>query len=183
MDEPLLLYYLWVAMLLLASGAAWTLSLFALPGNWLVVGFAALFAWLVPADVGRGVGWITVAVIAGLAVLGEVLELAAGAAGAAKQGASRRSMVLALIGTVIGSICGATVTLPIPLVGPILGALGGGALGAFAGAYLGESWKGRSSQESLAVGKGALLGRLLGTVGKMGVGAVMIVIVTVDALF
>ena len=92
-------------------------------------------------------------------------------------------MILAVVGTIVGSLCGAMIALPIPLVGPILGALGGGAFGAFGGAFLGETWKGKTSDESLAIGKAALIGRLLGTFGKLLVGAVMFMIVAVDAFF
>jgi uncharacterized protein YqgC (DUF456 family) len=175
------LYYLWAGLLVIACVAAWLTTFFALPGNWIVVLLAGLFALFVPAAEGRGVSWTVVGVAAGLAVVGEILEFAAGAAGAAKKGASRRGMALALLGTVVGSVVGATMGVPIPLVGPLVGALGGGALGAFGGAYLGESSLGRSHPESVAAGQGALVGRLLGTVGKLMVGAVIVVIVAFDA--
>lgn len=179
----IIIYYIWVTLLVLANGIAWVATLFALPGTWGMVVMTALFAWLVPINDGRGVSWMTVAVVAGLAGLGEVIEIAAGAVGAAKLGSSKRAMILAVVGTIVGSLCGAMIALPIPLVGPILGALGGGAFGAFGGAFLGETWKGKTSDESLAIGKAALIGRLLGTFGKLLVGAVMFMIVAVDAFF
>ena len=181
MIAPEIMYYVWVVVLLLANGAAWVTTFLTLPGNWMIVGFTALFVLLVPEADNPGVGWTTVGVVAALAALGELIEFAAGAAGAAKQGASRRAMILSLAGTVIGSLCGAVIGVPVPLIGSILGALGGGALGAFLGAYLGETWKGKRQDESLSVGKGALVGRLLGTVGKLAIGAVMFVIVAADA--
>jgi uncharacterized protein YqgC (DUF456 family) len=92
-------------------------------------------------------------------------------------------MALAVLGTMIGSILGALFAAPIPLLGPIFGALAGGAAGAFLGAILGELWKGKSLDEGIHVGKGALLGRLLGTTGKLCVGAIMIVVAAVDALY
>ena len=180
--DPEILYYVWVALLILGNGAAWITTFLTLPGNWMIVGLTALFVFLVPEADGRGVGWTTVAVVAALAALGELIEFAAGAAGAAKQGASRRAMVLSLAGTVVGSLCGAVIGVPVPIVGPVLGALGGGALGAFLGAYLGETWKGKNPDESLSVGTGALIGRLLGTVGKLAIGAVMFAIITANAL-
>ncbi len=175
------MYYVWVSLLLLLLAAAWLVTLFAFPGNWVMVALAALFAWLLPAEDGRGFSWITVGVALGLAVVGEILELFAGAAGAKKEGASRRAMLLALGGTMVGSIAGAFVSIPIPVVGPIIGALGGGAAGAFAGAYLGESWKGSDTARSMAVGRGAVIGRLLGTVGKLLAGALILVLVAIDA--
>lgn len=69
-------YYLWALLLVLACAAAWLTTLVSVPGNWLIVGFAALFAWLVPLQDGRGITWTAVAVLAGLALVGEVVEFA-----------------------------------------------------------------------------------------------------------
>ena len=171
------IYWIWAALLVLCAVAAWFATLFSLPGNWGMVGLIIIFALFYPEGEGRGVGWIGVAVVAGLAVVGEVIEFAAGAAGAAKEGGSRRGMLLAILGTVVGSIAGAIIGVPIPVVGSIIAAVGGGALGAFCGAYLGETWKGKTSAESLAVSKAALIGRLLGTMAKLIVGAVMVVVI------
>ncbi len=119
----------------------------------------------------------------GLAVLGEVVEFAAGAAGAAKSGGSRRGMLLSVVGAMAGSIGGAILgtAIPVPVVGNLIGAICGGAAGAFGGAYLGEYWKGKDERERLAVGTAAMVGRVLGTVGKLGMGAIMVVITAIDA--
>ncbi len=122
------LYYLCLVLLVLAMSAAWGATLFALPGNWVIVGLAAVFAVFFPAGADHGLRWSAVGIAAGLALVGEVIELSAGAAGARRAGASRRSAIYALVGTVAGSILGAMVTIPIPVIGPIIGALGGGAL-------------------------------------------------------
>lgn len=171
-----LMYWICAGLLVLANSVCWFATLFTLPGNWIMLLLTALFAWFYPDEGGRGVGWTAVGVIAGLAVLGEVLELAAGAAGAAKKGGSRRGMVLAVGGAVVGSILGAIAGVPIPIVGPIVAAVGGGALGAFVGAYLGEMWKGKTSGESISIGTAALIGRLLGTTSKLIVGAIIVVV-------
>lgn len=176
-------YYLWAIALVLACCVGWLTTLLSLPGNWIIVGLAALFAWLLPITGGRGIGWKTVAVLAGLAVVGEIVEFVASAAGAAKQGASKRGVALSMIGAVIGSILGLTVGLPIPILGSFVMALLGGAAGAFFGAYLGEAWKGRAHEERVAAGRGAFSGRIWGTVGKLAVGAIMLVIVAWDAFF
>src|SRR5689334_15648418 len=105
------LYYLWAILFIAACGLAWFTTLFSLPGNWLIVGCAALFAWLLLPDA-RGITWTTVAVLVGLAVLGEVVEFAAGAAGAAKQGASKRGVALAMVGALVGSVAGVAIGLP-----------------------------------------------------------------------
>jgi uncharacterized protein YqgC (DUF456 family) len=179
---PTLIYYLCAVLLLVVMAGAWFANVFAMPGNWLMVGLAALFALIFPTTAGRGIHWVTVGAGAGLAVLGEIVEVAAGAAGAKRSGASRRAMLLAVLGTMVGSLLGAFAAIPIPIAGPIVGAVGGGALGAFAGAYIGETALGRSTEQSLAAGKGALIGRLLGTAGKLVIGVVLFVVFAVDAL-
>jgi uncharacterized protein YqgC (DUF456 family) len=177
------LYYTMAVLLILGGGLCWLSNLFSLPGNWVLLAVVALFAYLVPHADSRGVTGTTVAILAGLVVLGEIVEFAAGAMGAARQGASRWSIWLSLIGAIVGSIFGATAGLPIFLIGSLAGALIGGSIGAFAGAYLGEVWSERPHSIGVAVGKAAFLGRLWGTVGKFAVGAVMLGVAAVDALF
>ena len=80
----------------------------------------------------------------------------------------------------LGSIVGAMAGIPVPILGPVIGAVLGGGAGAYGGAYLGESWKGRTHGESVAVGRGAFSGRLWGMIGKTAVGAVMIVVLAID---
>lgn len=177
------LYYTLALLLICGGGLCWLSNLFSLPGNWLLLGLVALFAWLASAETGRGISWMTVGILAGLAVIGEVIEFFAGAAGAAKQGASKRSIFYSLVGGMAGSIMGAMAGLPVPVIGSLIAALLGGSLGAFAGAYLGEKSVERPHGESIAVARGAFTGRLWGTVGKFAVGAVMLGVATVDALF
>jgi hypothetical protein len=181
--ESAWVYYPSAVLLVLICVGAWLLTLLTAPGNWMIVGLAALFAWLFSADAGHGISWTTVAVLVGLAAAGELFEFGASAVGAAKQGASRRAVILSLVGALVGSAVGLFAGVPIPVVGPLLMAVLGGAAGAFIGAYVGETWKGRTSAESVAVGQGAFVGRIWGTVGKLAVGAVMLAIVTWDAFF
>lgn len=172
-----------VVLLLLVNTASWLATIFTLPGNWCIVASAAVCAWLFPERPGDELGfsWISVAVLAVLAGIGEVIELVAGAAGAAKQGASRRAMALALVGAAVGSLLGAVIGVPIPILGSLIAAVAGGAGGAFLGAYLGEYWKGRASHERLSISTGAMLGRIAGTIGKLIVGAVMVAYATVES--
>jgi uncharacterized protein YqgC (DUF456 family) len=176
------LYYLWAILLVVANSLAWCTTFFSLPGNWMIVGATALFAWLVEGGSGQGIGWSMVGLLVVLALVGEILEFAASAAGAARQGASRRAVILSLVGAVSGSIAGVLVGLPIPLVGSAIAAVLGGAAGAYAGAYLGEQWKGRAYEQRVAIGRGAFVGRLWGTVAKLAVGAMMVVLATMDSL-
>ena len=177
---PATWYYIWSCLLVVVCLCAWGANFVTLPGNWLMVLAAALFAWLASDPSGLGLQWTTVGATLLLAIIAEALEFWAGAAGAKKQGGSRRGMILAMIGAMIGSIGGALIGIPIPVVGPLIAAVLGGGLGAFAGAYLGETWKGRANRESLAVSSGALVGRILGTLGKLTVGLVILVVITVD---
>lgn len=176
------LYYVSALLLIVASAAAWLVTLLTLPGNWLIVLFAALFAWLFPADAGRGITWITIGWLVALAAAGEILEFVSSAAGAAKQGASRRAVVLSLVGAMLGTIGGLAVGLPIPVIGPLVVAVLGGAVGAFAGAYMGEWHAGRAESDRIAAGHGAFTGKLWGTLAKLVAGAIMWVVVAVDAL-
>jgi len=177
-----LLYFFSVALLTLMNLVAWATNLVMLPGNWIVVGLTALFVWLGPPSEHGGIGWVTVAVAAGMAGLGEVVEFVAGAAGAAQRKASRRALLLAILGAILGSIGGAMLGLPVPIVGSLVAAVAGGAAGAFIGAYAGEQWAGRPYADSMEVGKAAFWGRLWGTFGKLIIGAVMVVAITIDAV-
>lgn len=169
--------FLWAMLLTLAVAAGWLLTLVGMPGNWLIVASTACYAWLGPGDTRLAIGWPVVGILVGLALLGELMEVVAGALGVAKAGGSRRSAVLALLGSVIGGIAGLFVGLPVPIVGSLLAAVvfaGGGAL---VGAALGESWKGRDLDRSLQVGVAAFWGRLLGTLAKTLMASVMAAVV------
>ncbi len=157
--------------------AFWALTLFGLPGNWLSIGATALYAWLVPAEPPLSIGWGVVLLLVVLAVISELIEFFAGAAGATKMGGSKRGAVLAIVGSIIGAIIGLYVGLPIPVVGSIIASLLMAALGALMGAILGELWKGRNAEDSLQIGMAAFWGRLLGTAGKLVVCFLMLVIV------
>ncbi len=100
-----------------------------LAGNWLIVAAAALYAWWMPPDSAMAIGWQTVAGLALLAVLGEIVELAAGALGVAKLGGSRRDALLAIVGSIVGSIAGIVIGLPIPLFGSLVAAVVFGGIG------------------------------------------------------
>jgi uncharacterized protein len=175
-------WYLLTTLVLAASTIAWLSNLLALPGNWIVVALAAAVAFLATPPETITLGWPGVLVLVGLAAFGELVEFLAGAAGAAKSGASRRSIVLSIVGTFIGGILGAILGLPIPIIGSLVASLLGGAAGAFVGAYLGEQMIRKTTAESLAAGRGAFIGRLLGVAGKLCVGAVMLVALGVAML-
>jgi len=170
---------LWALVLIVVLFLCWAINLFGLPGNWAMIAAAAIYWYFMPPD-GRVSfhGGVLVAIIA-LALLGEIVEFVAGAAGATKAGGSKRGAALALVGSMVGGLMGVFVGAPIPMIGQIAAALLFASLGAMAGAMLGEYWKGRTAEEGLKVGQAAFWGRLLGTLGKLACGAVMLVVVIV----
>lgn len=175
-------YYTLATLLFLSNLVGFAINFAALPGNLLILGGTALFCWQVQTTE-LEISWITVIFLGVLLLVGEAIEFFAGTAGAAKHKASRRALVLSVIGSIAGSICGAMVGVPLPVVGSAVGAFLGGALGAAGGAAIGEDWKGRRLDASLRVGAAAFWGRILGTAGKLAIGAVMLVIATVDSIW
>jgi len=171
--------FAWAFLLAVVLFAAWVLTLLGMPGNWLMVAAVVVYVLLMPAASPVAVGWGVVVGLIVLAGLGELMEFLAGAAGASRAGASRRGVLLALVGSLVGAVVGLFVGLPIPIVGSLVGAVLFAGLGAFAGAVLGEQWKGRDLDESLRVGNAAFWGRLLGTVAKTAVGAAMVAVTLV----
>lgn len=173
--------YLGLLLLLITLAAGWCLTMLSMPGNWLIVAAAALFAWLAPPE-SYDISWQVVALLIGLAVTAELLELAASALGAKRAGGSRRGAMLAIAGSVVGALVGAGVGVPIPIIGSLVAAILFAGIGALAGAMLGETWKGRTLAESWKVGQSAFWGRLLGALAKTGIATAMVVITLVAAL-
>jgi hypothetical protein len=170
-------YYLCGVLLLIGNLAAWVGTLFMLPGNWVIVGLAALSAYFLPEKTnGLGFGWAFVAVLGGLALLGEFVEFFGSAAKARQHQASRRSLVLSILAAMLFATIGGVLGAPLGLVGGVVLIVVGGAAGAFAGTYIGETWKGRPKNERLAVSRAALFGRLLGTAGKLIIGMAMVML-------
>jgi len=175
-DWSAVLVVTFAVLVVIAAAACWALSLIGLPGNWLVVALAAIFAYFVPSSYRADIGIPALVGLIGLAALGEVLEFFAGVLGASQAGSSKRGAALALVGSLVGGVVGLFVALPIPVVGPVAGALVFASLGALGGAVLGEQWKGRDLDSSLRVGQAAFWGRLLGTLGKVWIGCLMLVL-------
>ncbi|MHB8973024.1 MAG: DUF456 family protein, partial [Pirellulaceae bacterium] len=103
--------------LLVVLVVGWIMTLLSLPGNWLMVLGAALYALLVPDAWRIDVGWVVVGAVLAVAVLGEVLETLTVALGTSRAGGSKRSALLGLCGSIGGGLVGAVVGLPIPVVG------------------------------------------------------------------
>jgi len=166
--------FVWASLLLSAIIFGWGLTLLGMPGNWLIVAAAICYVLLVPTQSAVSIGWGIVIALVLLAALGELLEFLAGALGVTTMGGSRRGAILALLGSLIGGVFGLFVGAPIPIVGSIVGVVLLASIGALLGAIVGECWRGRNLVDSWKIGKTAFWGRLLGTVAKTAIGAVMV---------
>ncbi|MBS0208410.1 MAG: DUF456 domain-containing protein [Planctomycetes bacterium] len=169
-----------IILLLLALAIGWVMTLFSLPGNWLIVAAALVFGLLVPDDWRTDLGWPTMVALVGLALFGELAELLCGSAGVRGAGGSRRAAFLSIIGSVLGTIPGASLGgllgSIVPVFGTIAGVILGACLGALVGAMIGEAWKGSELDRSMKIGLGAFVGRLFGTVAKLAVASAMVAI-------
>jgi len=176
---------IWAVLLLLAVVICWATNVAGLPGNWIVVGLAAIYAFLVTDGTRTDIGWVVVIILVLLAVLGEIIEFGAGAVGATSVGGSKRGAVLSIFGSLIGGVIGIPLgaLIPIPVVGVVIAVLFLASMGALVGAVLGEQWKGRNMDESLRIGNAAFWSRLAGTLGKIWVGAIMVGVLTAALIF
>jgi len=148
-------------LLILAAVIALSLILIVLglPGLWIMVASAVAYNLIVP---GEPIGWVTLIAVAVLAFVAELLEFTLTGRFARKYGGSRR----AGWGAILGGIVGAMVGLPVPIIGSVIGAF----LGSFLGALIAEFTGGASAGDSTRVAKGALIGRVVSTVLKIGIG-------------
>jgi uncharacterized protein YqgC (DUF456 family) len=135
------------------------LIVLGLPGLWIMVASAVTYNLIVPGD---PIGWFTLVAVAVLALVAELLEFTMTGRYARKYGGSRR----AGWGAIIGGMIGAFVGFPVPIVGPIIGAF----VGSFCGALVAELTGGASAGDATRVAKGALVGRVMSTVLKIGIG-------------
>jgi uncharacterized protein len=135
------------------------LIVLGLPGLWIMVATAVVYNMVVPGD---PIGWVTLIAVTALAVVAEVLEFTLAGKYALKYGGSRR----AGWGAIIGGIVGAIVGFPVPIIGPVIGAF----VGSFVGAFAAELTRGSTAGDATQVAKGALIGRVVSTVLKVGIG-------------
>jgi uncharacterized protein YqgC (DUF456 family) len=135
------------------------LIVLGLPGLWIMVATAVVYNMIVPGD---PIGWVSLIAVAVLALVAEILEFTMTGRYARKYGGSRR----AGWGAILGGIVGAIVGFPVPIVGPVIGAF----VGSFVGALVAELTGGASAGDATRVAKGALIGRVMSTVLKIGIG-------------
>lgn len=157
-----------------------------LPGTWVLLGLALVIELVDGAVLGRGdplavstFGWRLLAGSTTLALIGEGIEFASGAAGARLGGGTRRGMWGALLGGIAGAIA-FTVALPMPVIGTLLGAL----VGTFLGAWIGERSVSprRAHAATNRAAMAAVVGHLGGLLGKLIVAVVVWILLVRAAL-
>jgi len=146
------------------------LDLVGLFGNWVILG-AIAGAWAITGFTHFG-GW-TMAVLAGLAVLGEVIEAIAAALGAKRFGGDRGAALSALAGGIAGAVLATPV---LPVVGTVAGACAGAFLAAAGHELL---LMRRAAPDAVWTGLGAALGRIAGLFAKLAIGIAMLILAAV----
>ncbi len=153
-----------VLVLIVTGVAGLVLIPFGLPGLWVIVLGIMGYGWLTDF---RTMSGAFVALIIGLAFLGEIFEAWIGFRFAQKYGGSKRAGWGALLGGLVGAILG----VPVPIIGSVIG----GFVGAFAGAALFEYTREQRSGTAARAGWGAVLGRAAAAGLKMALGVAMVV--------
>jgi uncharacterized protein YqgC (DUF456 family) len=161
-----------IAILLLVSLIGVILTAVRLPGTWLILVAAGIYGW--------STDWqrITITlllVLAGAAVVGEIIEFLASMVTVRRAGASRQAGWGALLGGFAGMFI---LTVPVPIIGTIIGAI----LGCFIGALIGETMAQRKLSESTRVGYLSAVGFVLGMAAKLAIALVMTVILTTSVV-
>ncbi len=167
-----------IVLLLASLIVCWAATIFGAPGNWLMVASCAVYAWLAPTTEWT-ITWQALVIASGLALVGEIVELVATSYTTRRAGGSRKSAMMAIVGSVVGALVGILIGVPIPIVGPIIAGVLFASLGAMAGAMLVEQHSGRSGAETWQVGKAAFVGRILGTGSKLIFGAAILIVAIV----
>ncbi len=168
--------YLWAILLLIVNAGGLVLTVFMLPGNWLMVTATVLLAWYRADDEMFSI-W-TLAAVVTLAIIGELLEFLASALGVKGSGGSRWSSVFAIVGGICGAVV-CTFVIPIPILGTLIGVCGG----AFVGASLSEASAGNGHRHSARIGFAAGAGSFLGIISKLVIGIIIWLVVAVAAFW
>lgn len=181
--------YAWAAILVLVNLFWLFLVIFGLPGTWLMVITTAVFAVWQGHGGSEGhvlFGATTLAILIGLALVGELIEFVAGVAGAKKAGGGWRGAIGALLGGLIGGLIG-TFLIPIPIIGSLAGACIGAGLGAWWMELRSRDWRltlqspQQRWQRATQIGYAAGVGRFMGTLGKLMIAILMWLVIAVAA--
>lgn len=134
------------------------------PGSWIALVSILIF------DIATGfstVGWVLLVVMAGIAVLGEIVESFLGLVYVAHKGATKWGVLGAFIGGLAGAIGG---TVVFPFIGSIIFGL----VGAFAGAVIFEYVYYKSLDRALQTGFFAFIGKIGAMLVKFALGLIII---------
>lgn len=142
------------------------LTAIGLPGTWI---FLAVASGALLLDPSAPLAWWAIVAGVALGLVAEAVEWVMASRYARKYGGSQR----AAWGALIGGVAGAVVGFPIPLLGPLVGAL----VGTFVGALVAEMSVTGVSGGAERVAWGAMVGRIVATVAKLGIGVVIAVLV------
>lgn len=162
--EAFSMLYVFAAICIALMILSLMLIVFGLPGNWVILILTALWAFFTDAP---GFSLQVFALLAGMAVLGELVEFAAGYYGVKRFGGSSKGSVGGMIGALVGAVLCAPLFFGF---GALLGALAGG----FTGCFLVEKGAGTATNTAARAAFGATLGRFGGFVVKLGIGVGMI---------
>jgi uncharacterized protein len=133
-----------------------------LPGIWLILLAGVAHRLLVSPPT---IGWLTLGLLALIAVVAEWLEFSVSGRYTKKYGGSRRAAWSAIAGGLIGAFVG----IPVPVIGSVIGAFAGAFLGALLGEYSVEKDHSRATRAAT----GALIGRAVATALKSVAGCVI----------
>lgn len=178
------LTYVVAALFFLLGGLCVVSIILSIPGAWIMLALAVIIelcdGLYLPPEHSQTFPWWLLSTCAGLVLASELIELAAGMAGAKAGGSSKRGMWGALIGGMAGAIL-MTFLLPIPVVGTLIGALVGTFIGAVVGETTGEQAK--TMRGSVKPAIGATIGRVVGTMTKIGIAIAVWIALSVWAFF
>lgn len=154
-----------VALFALLVLVGLVLTPLGLPGLWVIVAGVLTYGWLTDF---RTVTVAIIALVVGLAFLGELLEYWVGFRYTKVYGGSKRAGWGALLGGIVGAMVG----VPVPLLGSVIGAF----LGSFAGAVAFEWLNSLHGPTAVRAGWGALVGRAVSAGLKTALGLVIAVV-------
>ena len=179
MQEYLSFNLFWALLFILVLVISLGLNVSGAPGNWIMLGLASFYSWLMPNESPYDFGIFIILIVLIFAIIGEILEFLTGVIGAKQAGGSKKGMWCSVIGSIVGSFGGVMVGIPVPIIGSLIAALLLSGVGAMLGAYLGERWDGKVSEEAWRVGVASFVGRILGSGFKLFCGFLALVLIAV----
>jgi uncharacterized protein len=161
--------YFALGLLILVAIAGFAAIFFTTFGTFIILLGAIAYGFLTNFTLVSG---RTLAIVAGLYVIGEVLEYVFVVFGVKKAGASHWAILGALVGGAAGAIFG------FPLLG--VGLFGGMIVGIFLGAFLVELIIHRDLFKSVRAGAGGVIGRLGSIVTKVFIAIAMVTVLALQ---